>query len=253
MLTTTEAAGAVAVTASTIKRWADKGVLPFSRTVGGHRRFDRAAVERLASAQAGVEPSSWVTCLTGGRRHELDGRLLEARARLGAWHAVADELGGVLGEVGRQWACGRLTIAEEHVASENLLRALARIGDALPSRIDGPTALLAVVPGDEHTLGLAMAELCVRELGWTPVWLGRLTPISEITRLVADGGLAMVVLTASAACSHARALRAICDKVGAACRKHRVGLVLGGAAAWPALPKHGARLTTFGALHQHLK
>jgi excisionase family DNA binding protein len=47
MLTTTEAAKAAAVAPSTIKRWADQGMLPFSRTAGGHRRFERFAIERL--------------------------------------------------------------------------------------------------------------------------------------------------------------------------------------------------------------
>ncbi len=252
MLTTSEAARVVAVTASTIKRWADQGVLPFTRTAGGHRRFERAAVDRLAAAQAGVEPSSWMHCLLGGRRHEVDGRLLEARARLGAWHRVADELSGVLGELGRQWERGWLTIAEEHVATETLLRALARLGDALPTRIDGPRALLAVAPGDEHTLGLAMAELCLYEQGWSPIWLGRFTPIDEVLKLVSDGKLAMVVLTASAANTKLRALREIAAKVGAACSKHGIDLVLGGGGPWPARPKHGARLTSFNDFHQHL-
>src|ERR1035437_4056645 len=35
MLTTTEAAEVAAVAPSTIKRWADQGILPFSRTAGG--------------------------------------------------------------------------------------------------------------------------------------------------------------------------------------------------------------------------
>lgn len=151
----------------------------------------------------------------------------------------------MLGELGIQWASGRLTIAEEHVASESLLRALARVGDALPTRLDGPGALLAIAPNDEHTLGLAMAELCLRELGWTPIWLGRFTPISETVRLVADGKLSLVVLTASAGCRDARALRAVADKVSASCRTLRVDLVLGGAGAWPSTPKHGSR-------HRHL-
>jgi excisionase family DNA binding protein len=51
MLTTTEAAEVAAVAPSTIKRWADQGILPFSRTAGGHRRFERFVVERLLREQ----------------------------------------------------------------------------------------------------------------------------------------------------------------------------------------------------------
>src|SRR5512147_2007318 len=123
MLTTTEAARIAAVAPSTIKRWADQGLLPFSRTAGGHRRFERLAIERLLRAPVGSasldDPliASWIATLVDGRRHEIDGRLLEARSRLGSWCRVADELAAVLGEMGTQWECGRLSIANQHVAS----------------------------------------------------------------------------------------------------------------------------------------
>jgi excisionase family DNA binding protein len=258
MLTTTEAAGIAAVGPSTIKRWADQGILPFSRTAGGHRRFERLAVERLlreqpVSASSG-EPlaSAWVRCLVEGRRHEIDGRLLEARGRLGSYSRVADELALALAEMGKRWERGHLTIADEHVASDALARALARVGDALPIRLDGPRCLLACAADDEHTLGLSLAELCLRELAWTPLWLGRRTPLDEVVRVLSEGEVALVALSASAFLGDRRGLGAIARKVGAACEKRGVGLVLGGAGAWPAQPSHGVRLTSFAAFRDHL-
>jgi excisionase family DNA binding protein len=257
VLTTTEAAQAAAVAPSTIKRWADQGILPFSRTAGGHRRFERFAVERLLREQPGSvssgDPvaSAWVRCLVDGRRHEIDGRLLEVRGRLGSWWRVADEVAVALAEMGKQWECGRLTIADEHVASDALARALARVGDALPIRLDGPKCLLACAGEDEHTLGLSLAELCLRELGWTPLWLGRRTPVGEVVRLVRSGQVSMVTLSASALLSDQQALRAITDEVGAACKERGVGLLLGGAGAWPAQPSFGVRATSFAAFRDY--
>lgn len=258
MLTTTEAAAAAAVAPSTIKRWADQGLLPFTRTAGGHRRFERLAVERMLREQpTSVSPggsvvSAWVRCLVDARRHEIDGRLLEARARLGSWWRVADELAAVLAEVGAQWESGHLTIAEEHVASDALVRALARAGDALPISLDGPRCLLACAGEDEHTLGLSLAELCLRELGWTPLWLGRRTPVGEVVRLVGDGQVSLVALCASSLLGDERALRATFDPVASACRDAGVGLVLGGAGAWPDRPPFGVRLGSFAGLHDYL-
>ena len=258
MLTTTEAAEVAAVAPSTIKRWADEGILPFSRTAGGHRRFERFAIERLLREQpvsvSSEDPvaSAWVRCLVDGRRHEIDGRLLEARDRLGSWWRVADELAVALAEIGKQWECGRLTVAEEHVASDALARALARVGDALPIRLDGPKCILACAGEDEHTLGLSLAELCLRELGWTPLWLGRRTPVAEVVRLVSGGRVSMVALSASALLSDEQALRAITDEVGAVCKEQGVALLLGGAGAWPAQPSFGVRVTSFAAFHDFL-
>lgn len=258
VLTTTEAAGMAAVAPSTIKRWADQGMLPFSRTAGGHRRFERFAVERLlreplTTAYLGDSVGgAWIRVLVDGRRHEIDGRLLEARSRLGAWFRVADELASALVLMGREYACDRLTIAEEHIASDALTRALARMGDALPIRIDGPKCLLACVEEDEHTLGLSLAELCLRELGWAPLWLGRRTPVGEVVRLVRGGALSLVAFSASALLDNGAALRAITDEVGAVCKHQGVGLVLGGAGAWPAQPSYGVRLTSFSAFRDYL-
>lgn len=258
LLTTTEAAEAAAVAPSTIKRWADQGILPFSRTAGGHRRFERHVIDRLLREQpASVSAdetvaSAWVRCLKDGRRHEIDGRLLEARARLGTWWRVADELGLALAEMGCQWESGRLTIADEHVASDALARALARVGDALPIRLDGPMCLLACAGDDEHTLGLSLAELCLRELGWLPIWLGRRTPMDEVVRLVRAGHAAMVALSASARSADDQVLGAIIDEVGAACKETSVALLVGGAGAWPAEPSYGVRVTSFAAFHQCL-
>ncbi len=257
MLTTTEAAEAAAVAPSTIKRWADQGILPFSRTAGGHRRFERFAIERLLREQpvsvSSGDPvaTAWVRCLADGRRHEIDGRLLEAKARLGSWWRVADELALALAEIGNQWERGRLTIADEHVASDALARALARVGDALPIRLDGPRCLLACAGEDEHTLGLSLAELCLRELGWTPLWLGRRTPVDEVVRLVRGGQAAMVALSASALLGDELALRAITDEVGAACKERGVGLLLGGAGAWPCQPAYGLRVNSFAAFRDY--
>ena len=258
MLTTTEAAEVAAVAPSTIKRWADQGILPFSRTAGGHRRFERFAIERLLREQPVLVSSGdsvasgWVRCLTDARRHEVDGRLLEAKARLGAWWRVADELAVALAEMGEQWECGRLTIADEHVASDALARALARVGDALPIRLDGPKCLLACAGEDEHTLGLSLAELCLRELGWTPLWLGRRTPVDEVVRLVRGGQVVMVALSASALLRAEEALRATTDEVGEACKESGVALLLGGRGAWPAQPSFGVRVTSFAAFHNYL-
>jgi excisionase family DNA binding protein len=257
-LTTTEAAEVAAVAPSTVKRWADQGILPSSRTAGGHRRFERVAVERLLREQRAAvssgDPvaSAWVRCLVEGRRPELDGRLLEARARLGSWWRVADELAVALTEIGKRWECGRLTVAEEHVASDALARALARVGDALPIHLDGPKCLLACARDDEHTLGLSLAELCLREAGWTPLWLGRRTPVAELVRLVSGGRVSLVALSASMLLEDERELRAIGDEVGAACKERGVGLLLGGAGAWPARPSFGVRVTSFAALHEYL-
>ena len=44
-----EASALLGIAASTLRRWGDSGRLPMKRTLGGHRRFLRNAVEQLAN------------------------------------------------------------------------------------------------------------------------------------------------------------------------------------------------------------
>jgi excisionase family DNA binding protein len=62
-----EASVLLGVTTSTLRRWGDSGRVPMKRTLGGHRRFPREGITRLASAPptestlapAPVAPHDW--------------------------------------------------------------------------------------------------------------------------------------------------------------------------------------------------
>ena len=54
-LTTREAAAYLGVGTTSIKRWADEGVLDCVRTVGGHRRFTRNALAKFQHRSAGQD------------------------------------------------------------------------------------------------------------------------------------------------------------------------------------------------------
>lgn len=47
-LSRSEVASILKVSPNTVTRWADAGKLPYIRTLGGHRRYEREAIERLA-------------------------------------------------------------------------------------------------------------------------------------------------------------------------------------------------------------
>ena len=245
LLTTAEAARIAGVGASSVKRWADQQVLRCVRTAGGHRRFYREDIEAFmrehGDAMAGAA-SEWSDIMLHGGPFELQGHLMHARDRLGSWHAVADEVGIALGDVGMRWARGEITVIEEHVASENLSRALERVTEAIPSTADAPRCLLATAENDDHTLGLSLVELCLREAGWGTVWSGRKTPTVALAALARSGDVDMLALSASAASADATVLADEARALGEACREAGVILVLGGSGAWPETPHYGNRI-----------
>lgn len=263
LLTSAEAAALLGVSPSSVKRWQEEGRLPCVRTAGQHRRFERSVVERFrlehadaASVAETAAASEWLDAiLATDDPYALEARLLDERARLGSWWRVAEGLGPVIAEIGLRWIAGTLSIVEEHLASERLARALTRACDRMPVASRAPRALLATAEGDDHTLGLSLVELTLRELGWRTLWAGRQTPAEELARTVGaiQPPLRLVAISASAASTNARSLAAQAKQIGDACRTANVALTLGGSGHWPEVLRYGTRLRTIEGLHTYAR
>ncbi len=100
--------------------------------------------------------------------------------------------------VGERWQTGRWTVAEEHLASQTLLRALERIRPTQgPEGRVGPLAVLAGVAGEQHGLGLACLDQVLRDDGWSVANLGPDVPPADLARFLARNQAALLALTAS--------------------------------------------------------
>lgn len=253
LLSTQDVAHLAGVGATAVKRWTEAGLLRCIRTPGGHRRFPRAGVEaflRARGAESPIEREPWVgALLESSGPLALEALLLAERARAGAWYRVAELAAQALARLGELWAAGAVSVVEEHLASERLARALARIGEGLPLDRRAPRALLACAEGDEHTLGLALVELVLREAGWASDWAGRRTPFPELRRGV-ERGARMLCVSASRASADAVGLRRQAEELGRIARATGATLVLGGAGTWPDRPRVGARFSALEPFHR---
>ena len=260
LLTGAEVAKLLGVPAVSVKRWADMGLLRSTQSAGNRRRFDPVEVERFMKDQTGaVQPDhgpdveGWLELLLSEcDSHQLLATIYAERARLGAWWKVAESLSAVLEEIGERWTEGTLSILEEHVATERLARILAQVADQLPSRAGAPRLLLTTAEGEEHTLGLSLAEIVIREHGWPVLWAGRRVPLSEIVAHVASGSVDAVAVSASSVADPGDLL-AQTERLGAICRAGEVHLLLGGSGPWPEWIPYGARVVTFQELRGWLK
>lgn len=184
----------------------------------------------------------------------LDGALMNLDAtaahtafdRLLAGYALDTVLGDailpLLARIGDRWACGDITVAEEHFASALIagrLQALTRGWD----RGSGPRAIAACPPGERHDLGLLCFALALRDRGWRIAYLGQDTPVQALadtaTRLAPD----LVVISAVSR----RPLAAAAGALVELARAHP--LAIGGRGASAALAKRlNARLLPDGVI-----
>lgn len=139
----------------------------------------------------------------------LAGLLADGDDELAAWilrHAMdeasrVEVYDGLLRDamelVGERWASGRWSVAEEHLASRTLLRALERLRPELgPAARVGPLAVLAGAAGEQHMIGLACLEQVLAEAGWTTANLGADVPPADLGTFVARNDVALVALSA---------------------------------------------------------
>ena len=101
-------------------------------------------------------------------------------------------------EIGARWRARRLSVAEEHLASEITLREMERLREGFPPRpAAGPRAVLACVEGEPHTIGLRMLADFLLIDGWAIDYLGASVPGADLTEFVARRRPALVALSVS--------------------------------------------------------
>ena len=241
-LTSADAARYLGVSITSIKRWADVGLLPCAKTAGKHRRFERRALDAFrlrledtdaASVNTRVGEDVWGHLLGAGSELGIVGWLYGLRDRLGSWCRVTEALGPVIEELGERWVRGEISIFDEHIASERLSRALARISGELTPVPSAPHALLVTADGDDHTLGLALVEVVLKEQGFRTIWLGRRTPTPELIAAIDQHRARLVCVSASLHSDDEAVLKAQARKLAVACRVRGATLVLGGRGGWP--------------------
>jgi DNA-binding transcriptional MerR regulator len=104
-------------------------------------------------------------------------------------------IGPVLGGLGEAWAEGRITVTDEHLASNYLRqRLLMWLVTGPPARQTNPI-VLACAPGEWHEGSLLMLGVLLRRRGWPVAYLGQDVPFADLAAFIAQiqpGALVLV-------------------------------------------------------------
>jgi len=97
-----------------------------------------------------------------------------------------DVFAPALDRVGRLWTSGRLTVAQEHLATQITLDQMARARQAArPAPRTGLVAVVAAVEGEQHWVGARMVADLLEEAGWSVDFLGPDAPVADLVAHVA--------------------------------------------------------------------
>jgi DNA-binding transcriptional MerR regulator len=108
--------------------------------------------------------------------------------------AIADIVIPYLRDLGERWQTRRASVAQEHFASNLLRGRLMGLARDWGSG-NGPSALLAALPGEAHDLPLVMFGLLVGRRGWRVTFLGADTPFDTVDATVETLRPSAVVLS----------------------------------------------------------
>jgi methanogenic corrinoid protein MtbC1 len=143
---------------------------------------------------------------TGGHRV-----LTQVFDELGVEDALSHVVLPYLQEVGERWSAGSIGVGQEHFAS-NVLRSRLSVLMATDERPEGPLAVLACMPGEQHEFGLMATSIVLSRLGWRTCYLGADTPTSELSltcRTLQPEAVVVAARRATAFAAHAPALRRV--------------------------------------------
>ena len=222
----------VGVSAELLRAWERRyGLLSPTRTAGGFRLYgdedERRVRSMLAHLDAGVSAAEGARLALGERADPepaeasespvLAGSAAQLRQALDRFddpgaHAALDLLLSTfaletvlrdavlpyLQELGARWQSGEASIGQEHYASALLRGRLLGLSRGWGSG-NGPRALLACLPGDQHDLALICFGLALRSQGWRIAFLGPDMPLAGVAALARELEPAIVVLTATTA------------------------------------------------------
>lgn len=191
-----------------ISRLLDRGLRP-GRLVNVplaelRERFQaRASLPTLAeeAAVSALEPMMQEAIGLLKRYDEPGVRALLARVllRLGLHRFVIDFVAPLTELVGDAWSSGEIAVSQEHLYAEQMQSLIRHgIGSIHPGARQ-PTVLLTTLPGEEHQLGLLMAQVCLAAEGARCVSLGVQTPPSDVVQAARTQGADAVGLSFSEA------------------------------------------------------
>lgn len=223
VLSTRELAEALGVSESSIKRWADEGVLRVSRTAGGHRRIARAEAirfvrstraavvrpARLGLPEAGVaaadEPAGddaerLYRHLERGAGAHARGLLLQLYLEGQTVAAIVDgPVRVALERIGTLWLERADGVFCEHRATEFCAQALHQLRLLLAPPAGAPLAVGAAPAGDPYLLPSLAAAAVLAGEGFDTVNLGADTPVEAVGQAAESLAPRLVWVSVSAA------------------------------------------------------
>ena len=142
----------------------------------------RAVIDRLIASAHKLNPAA------------IRADLMQIVLDLGPIPAMDEIISPFLVRLGEAWACGDVSVAEEHVASSVVRDVLGwLLQSAVPSP-DAPTLIATTIAGEGHEFGAMMAATVAAVAGWRVLYLGANTPAVDLSHAARAANARVIVV-----------------------------------------------------------
>jgi MerR family transcriptional regulator, light-induced transcriptional regulator len=126
---------------------------------------------------------------------QLDATLRRAAAVMGISVFLESVVVPLLRRVGTEWHAGRLTPAQEHLASSIVYDIITETMRSLTQKSGGAPLLVATLSGERHSIGAALVGVAAAVENWKVIYLGADLPPEEIAAAAATAGVRVVAIS----------------------------------------------------------
>jgi len=247
-----QAARAIGVSESSLKRWCDRGLISTVRTAGGHRklaasdvlRFVREQQHRVVNPQLlSLPPTSQgaeiglerggpllAEALLAGEEESARRIVFDLYLANHSISAIGDAvIARAFSVIGDRWACREADVYQERRGCEIVLRILHELRQRQQLPADAWPAIGATLDGDLYSLPLTMAETVLRSVGFRATMLGTSIPVDSLTKAVSDLRPKLFFASVSHIADEVRFVDCF-SRLAETCRNTGTALVVGGRA-----------------------
>jgi MerR family transcriptional regulator, light-induced transcriptional regulator len=192
------------VNESSVKRWADSGMLGCYKTPGGHRKFKDDDI-MLFSRKYSYELKN--NAFNAGGYETIPERKFDFKrinsilvkklftnsddeilyylyslniGGLGITELYDNVISGTMNIIGELWIKKEITIEMEHISTSKISKALIRLNGKLESKLrNGLTAFCGCIEKEYHELPLLSVNNVLRYNGWNTIYAGANLPVKS--------------------------------------------------------------------------
>jgi len=178
----------------TVKAQIDQGITARQAVIAVHKMDQEGRLPELSFPDTArpvdprpASPAGHTQLAEALTQHDL-GRADQVMGEMLAFYSpevmTLNIIGPVLNELGEAWAAGRITVTDEHLASNYLRqRLLMWLVTGPPARRTKPI-VLACAPGEWHEGSLLMLAVLLRRRGWPVAYLGQDVPFADLAAFI---------------------------------------------------------------------